>query len=96
VIGRAVASVGIKAALAAVVGVLTKSPEAGVATFVALSWTQQVDTRSWRTLPAEFQLVRIPLVQGPHSITIHYGKRMTTHDVRIEAGKVKLLVIRRY
>ena len=95
-IAKSLASVGVKAGLAAAVGVATKNEELGLATFALLALTQQADTRSWLSLPAEFQIARARVKSGAQRVTVTAGGRTTEHDVDVAAGRLKVLVVRRY
>ncbi len=95
-IAKSLVSVGVKAGLAAAVGVATKNEELGLATFALLALTQQADTRSWLSLPAEFQIARARVKSGAQRVTVTAGGRTTEHDVDVAAGRLKVLVVRRY
>lgn len=95
-VAKSIASVSIKAVLAATVGALTKSEELGVLTFAALSLTQQADTRSWLSLPAEFQIARARVKAGKQKVSVTAAGRTTEHEVDVAPGRVKVVVVRRY
>lgn len=93
---KSAASLGLKAAGAAVVGGLAKSEEAGLLAFALLSLTQEADTRSWLSLPAEFQVARVPVKAGQVTVRVTAQGRTTEHEVEVAPGRVKVLVVRRY
>ena len=77
------------------------NPLLGLAVNVANVATEKADTRSWLTLPAEFNIARLPLKAGVYTVSLQYlGGGMesiygeTLPDVKVEAGK-KLFIIRR-
>lgn len=93
---KSAASLGVKAVGAAVVGGLAKSEEAGLLAFALLSATQQADLRSWLSLPAEFQVARARVPAGTRTVTVTALGKTTVHEVEVQAGRVKVLVVRRY
>ncbi len=95
-IARSLASAGIKAGLAAAVGVASKSEELGVLTFGILALTQQADTRSWLSLPAEFQIARARVKAGSQTVSVTWGTKTTEHRVDVAPGRLKMVVVRRY
>lgn len=65
---------------------------------LAGSITEQVDTRSWRTLPAEIQLARVRVPPGTYELHVrHVGRNgrvldeQTLPSVEIVAGELKIL-----
>jgi hypothetical protein len=95
-IAKSLTGLGIKAGLAAAVGVASKSEELGLLTFALLSLTQQADTRSWLSLPAEFQIARARVKAGKQKVTVRSGGKTTVHEVDVAPGRLKVLVVRRY
>lgn len=95
-IAKSVASLAVKAGAGIAVGALTGSKELGAATFLLLSLTQQADTRSWLSLPAEFQVARTEVKPGQVQVTVKARGKTSTHEVEVKAGKIALLVVRRY
>ncbi len=95
-VAKSLASAGLKAGVAAGVGALTKSPELGVLAFAALSLTQEADTRSWLSLPAEFQVARARLPAGKQKVVVRFRGKTTEHEVEVVPGRLKVLVLRRY
>jgi hypothetical protein len=93
---KSLVSFGVKALLAAAVAGATKSSELGLMTFAALSLTQAADTRSWLSLPAQFQVARLRLKAGTQSFRVTAGGKTTEHVAEIVPGRVKLVVLRRY
>jgi uncharacterized protein len=43
----------------------------GYVTFLALNATDQADLRQWSTLPASFQVARLPIKAGRYKVTVH-------------------------
>ena len=95
-LAKSIAGTVVKAGLSAGVGALTRSKELGVLTFLLLSLTTQADLRSWLSLPAEFQVARLRLPQGKQTVALDFGGKHSTHEVEIRAGRISLLVVRRY
>ncbi|MBX7116212.1 MAG: hypothetical protein K1X64_17925 [Myxococcaceae bacterium] len=96
-VARAVAGTAVKAGAAAAVGVLTKSSEAGVATFALLmAVTNHADLRSWLSLPAEFQVMRAPLKPGTYVLTVTVGGQRFTREAEVKAGRVSVVVVRAF
>lgn len=61
--------------------------------------TEQADTRSWETLPAQMSMVQIPLDAGSHDINllVRYGSReylLSIPNVEIASGKITYRSIR--
>lgn len=93
---RSIASLAVKGGAAAAVGALTKSEGLGALAFGLLTLTQQADLRSWLSLPAEFQVARVRLPAGKHVVTILSPTGPVTTEVDVKAGKIQVLVVRRY
>lgn len=60
--------------------------------------SEQADTRSWRTLPARFILIRMPLKPGKHRIKVLItdvtgANREQTVDVKVGAGQKKAVPV---
>ncbi len=69
----------------------------GILTFLALSYVDQPDLRSWMSLPAEFQLARYRVPGGPCTgspCVAGGGVREIQVDVR--PRRVTLVVLRSY
>jgi uncharacterized protein len=96
ILARGLASTALKAGVAAGAGALTRSEELGVLAFYLMTLSNQPDLRSWLSLPAEFQLARLRLPAGTHTVSIDSGGKTTEHPVTIEAGRVAVLPVRRY
>ena len=63
---------------------------AGLATSAALTVIEQPDTRSWLTLPAQFQVSRMVLPEGRH--TLHFSGA-ADRAVNVGAGKDTYVVV---
>lgn len=51
--------------------------------------TEQADTRSWETLPAQLSMVQIPLEPGTHSLDFQVRINDTLHDLRLDNIVIK-------
>ena len=65
--------------------------------------TEQADTRSWRTLPNQIYMVRMPLPAGTHTLKLSFlnangqiGRRESTTDVKINPNRITFLNYRTY
>jgi hypothetical protein len=95
-LAKALVQTGVKAGVAAAVASETKSEGLGALTFLVLSQLNQADLRSWLSLPAGFQLARLRLPVGKHTVTVEAGGTRTQHPVEIRPRRVAVLVLRRY
>ncbi|MFY2564128.1 COG3014 family protein [Corallococcus terminator] len=95
-LAKQLASVAVKAGLAAGLGAATKSEELGVLAFLLLNAGNAPDLRSWLSLPAEFQVARFRVSAGSHTVRVEAGGRVTEHQVDVKPGRVGLVVVRRY
>ncbi|MCP3103279.1 hypothetical protein LZ198_30800 [Myxococcus sp. K15C18031901] len=95
-LAKQLAGVAVKAGVAAGVGALTKSEGVGALAFLLLNANNAPDLRSWLSLPAEFQVARFRVAPGQHAVRVMAGGRETVHSVEVQAGRVGLLVVRRY
>ncbi|MHB8872629.1 MAG: COG3014 family protein [Myxococcaceae bacterium] len=95
-LAMALAGTAVKSGVAAGVGALTRSKQAGGLAFLLLSLGNQADLRSWLSLPAEFQLARFRLPEGKQQVTVEYAGKRSTHEVEVRPGRVTLVVVRRY
>jgi uncharacterized protein len=95
-IGRQVGALALRAGIAAGAGAATKSDAVGILTFIALSYANQPDLRSWMSLPAEFQLVRYRVPAGPHRLTVLAGGGVREIQVEVRPRRVTLVVLRSY
>lgn len=73
----------------------TKNFLASLAIDIALGATEQADTRTWRTLPAEIQLARLFLPAGQYLLSISasdggYDRKVT---VDVKSGKTAIVLI---
>ena len=58
--------------------------------------TEQADTRTWRTLPAEFQLARLNLPPGTYTLNIASSDNLyalSDVDVSVQLGKTSFVVV---
>jgi hypothetical protein len=95
-LAKQLASAVVKAGLAAGAGALTESKEVGYLTFLLLNVANAPDLRSWLALPAEFQLARLRLPAGPHTVQVQYGGRVTSREVEVKPGRISVIDMRRY
>ncbi len=95
-IAKSALSLGLKAGAGALVGGLTQSSELGALTFALLTLSQGADTRSWLSLPSEFQVSSGTVKPGTVEVTVNALGRTSTHSVEVKAGKATLLIVRRY
>lgn len=95
-IAKSVATTAAKAVVAGGVGYLTRSEELGLLTFWLLTLTNQADLRSWLALPGEFQVARMRLPAGNHTVSITAQGHTTEHAVEVKPGDIALIVVRRF
>jgi hypothetical protein len=95
-VAQQIASMAVKAGIAAGVGALTRSEGLGVLTFALFALANAPDLRSWLSLPGAFALSRFRLPAGMHAVTVTVRGRTTQHRVEVEPGRVRLIVLRRY
>ncbi|MGQ0508885.1 MAG: COG3014 family protein [Myxococcaceae bacterium] len=93
---KSIAGTAVKAGLAAGVGALTNSQEAGLAAFALLSLFNHSDTRSWLSLPAEFQLARWQLPPGEHTVTVETPSGQIQRTVKVRAKRISVVTLRAY
>ena len=65
--------------------------------------TEQADTRSWKTLPNQIFMVRMPLPVGTHTLNLsflnenrHVSRRESVPDVKINPNRITFLNYRTY
>ncbi|HDQ25465.1 MAG TPA: hypothetical protein ENN43_01805 [bacterium] len=62
--------------------------------------SEQADTRSWRTLPARFHVIRVPMQRGKHSIEVTFetasGQQKRIIEVDLKPGEKKVMPIFAY
>ena len=90
-----------KGALAYGVKSVSKNEDLGWLTFFLLMAADRADLRSWRSLPASLQMLRLPVKAGVHSVRIEvlgdYAQVLSTKDlgnIEIIAGKKIFLTAR--
>lgn len=93
------AGVAVKGAIAAGVGKLSKNEDLGWLAFFLLLASDRADLRSWRTLPGEFQIVRVPLRPGLYDVKMEVlgwsGEVLYTLDypqLEIMPGRKKFII----
>jgi hypothetical protein len=95
-VARQFGALAVRTGLAAGAGAATKSEVVGVLTFLALSYANQPDLRSWMSLPAEFQLARFRVPAGVHRLTVVAGGGAREVQVDVRPRRVTLVVLRSY
>jgi hypothetical protein len=95
-LAKALVQTGLKAGVAAGVASKTNSEGLGALTFLLLSQLNQADLRSWLSLPAQFQIARLRLPVGKHTVKVEAAGMTTEHPVEIRPRRIAVLVLRRY
>ena len=95
-VARQFGALAIRTGAAVAVGEATKSEALGLLTFLALSFVNQPDLRSWMSLPAEFQLARYRVPAGVHRLTVVAGGGARELQVEVRPRRVTLIVLRSY
>jgi hypothetical protein len=95
-IAKQLAALVVRAGIATGIGAATKSETLGVLAFLAASYVNQPDLRSWLSLPAQFELARFRLPAGQHEVTVRSGAKNLVQTVDVRPGRVTLLVLRTY
>ena len=95
-VARQFGALALRAGIAAGAGAATKSEAVGILTFLALSYVNQPDLRSWMSLPAEFQLARYRVPAGVHRLTVVAGGGAREVQVDVRPKRVTLVVLRSY
>ncbi len=95
-IARQFGALALRTAAAVGVGEATKSEALGILTFIALSYANQPDLRSWMSLPAEFQLARFRVPAGVHKLTVVAGGGAREVQLDVHPRRVTLVVLRSY
>jgi hypothetical protein len=95
-VARQFGALAIRTGAAVGVGQATGSEALGVLTFLALSYVNQPDLRSWMSLPAEFQLARYRVPAGMHRLTVVAGGGAREVQVDVRPRRVTLVVLRSY
>jgi hypothetical protein len=93
-LAKSAATLLVKGGIAAAAGAATRNAGVGVLAFALLTATQEADTRSWGSLPAEFQVARVHLKPGKHVLRVQASARSSEHEVEIKPRRVTLLVLR--
>ena len=92
-VAKQIAALAVRTGLSVGVGAATKSDALGALTFLALSYGNQPDLRSWLSLPAQFELARFRLPSGTYRVALTTG---ATRTVELKPRRVTLLVLRSY
>ena len=95
-IARQFGALAIRTGAAVGVGQATGSEALGILTFLALSYVNQPDLRSWMSLPAEFQLARFRVPAGVHRLSVVAGGGAREIQVDVQPRRVTLIVLRSY
>jgi uncharacterized protein len=95
-VARQFGALALRAGIAAGAGAATKSEAVGILTFLALSYANQPDLRSWMSLPAGFELARFRLPVGGHQLSVVAGGGTRQMQVEVRPGRVTLVVLRTY
>ena len=95
-VARQLGALAIRTGAAVGVGQATGSEALGLLTFLALSYVNQPDLRSWMSLPAEFQLARFRVPAGVHRLTVVAGGGAREVQVDVQPRRVTLVVLRSY
>jgi uncharacterized protein len=95
-VARQLGALAIRTGAAVGVGQATGSETLGILTFLALSYLNQPDLRSWMSLPAEFQLAHFRVPAGMHRLTVVAGGGAREVQVDVQPRRVTLVVLRSY
>ena len=95
-VARQFGALALRTGAAVGVGQATGSEALGILTFLALSYVNQPDLRSWMSLPAEFQLARFRVPAGTHRLTVVAGGGAREIQVEVRPRRVTLVVLRSY
>ncbi|RPH70325.1 MAG: hypothetical protein EHM78_11985 [Myxococcaceae bacterium] len=95
-VARQFGALAIRTGAAVGVGQATGSEALGLITFLALSYVNQPDLRSWMSLPAEFQLARFRVPAGVHRLSVVAGGGAREIQVDVQPRRVTLIVLRSY
>ncbi len=69
-------------------------PLAGLVAQVAAVATENADVRSWTMLPAQVQVVLLPVDPGRHTVAISRGNHHETHEIEVQQGGVGFVLTR--
>ncbi|HZW90849.1 MAG TPA: hypothetical protein VFF12_17350, partial [Myxococcaceae bacterium] len=95
-VARQLGALALRTGAAVGVGQATGSEALGILTFLALSYANQPDLRSWMSLPAEFQLARFRVPAGVHRLTVVAGGGGREVQIEVQPRRVTLVVLRSY
>ena len=89
-VAKKIAGVVAKEVVAHQIARQTNSPLAGLIAEIAFFASDQADVRSWNLLPHDLQILRIPVDEGTHKVTIApVGAGMSLPERSVAVGKGK-------
>ena len=67
--------------------------EAGVAALAHVYnfVSERADLRSWLTLPNDVQIIRLPLPEGQHTLSLTHGQAKADTPITVKAGKLSIV-----
>jgi hypothetical protein len=84
-----------KGALAYGLGRATQNEDLGWMAFAVLAATDQADLRSWKSLPARFEMIRMAVPEGTSTLRLEAGGVVTEiPELRVRAGKKTFVPLR--
>lgn len=84
------AGLATKAAIGVGVAKMSKNDDLGLLAFYALMASDQADLRSWSTLPATLQILRLPLPAGKRRVTLEVLGPSNSVVRRIDLGEIEV------
>jgi hypothetical protein len=90
-IAAKIAGLAAKGAVAYGVGKLSKDSDLGQLAFIAMLMADRADLRSWKTLPAKLQMLRLPLSEGLYDMDFQV---LGINDAVLETIPMKQIKIR--
>jgi hypothetical protein len=84
------AGLATKAAIGVGVAEMSKNDDLGLLAFYALMASDQADLRSWSTLPATLQILRLPVPAGKHRVSLEVLGASGSVIRRIEVGEIEM------
>jgi hypothetical protein len=90
-IAAKIAGLAAKGAVAYGVGKLSKDSDLGQVAFIAMLMADRADLRSWKTLPAKLQMLRLPLSEGLYDMDFQV---LGINDAVLETIPMKQIKIR--
>jgi len=89
-IAKKIAGAAVKGAIAAGVGSQSDSGDLGLLVFQLLMLADQADLRSWRSLPADVQMLRVPVAPGKRMVKVEVLGAGGSVVREIDVGEVDL------